>query len=82
MKSFKISLLPLKETFVDALNTVTFTATIKILCLPKRGGSSETEKLILSQKRKSFLLEITAKRDFWYELIVVHISNQVLYKNT
>ena len=70
-----------KETFIDALNTVTFTATIKILCLPKRGGSSETEKLILSRKRKSFLLEITAKRGLWYGLIAVCISNQVLYKN-
>ena len=81
MKSFKISLLPLKETFVDALNTVTFTATIKILCVSKRGGSFKTEKLIFSRKRKSFLLEITAKRGLWYGPIVVCISNQVLYKN-
>ena len=41
---------------------VTFTAPISILWLPEGDGSSETGKLILSKKRRSFLLEITALR--------------------
>ena len=41
---------------------VTFTAPISILWLPEGDGSFETGKLILSKKRRSFLLEITALR--------------------
>ena len=41
---------------------VTFTAPISILWLPEGDGSSETGKLILSKRRRSFLLEITALR--------------------
>ena len=41
-----------------------------ILCLPKGDGSSKTGKLILSRKRRSFSLEITAERGFWYGLIM------------
>ena len=41
---------------------VTFTAPISVLWLPEGDGSSETGKLILSKKRRSFLLEITALR--------------------
>ena len=41
------------------------------MCLPKADGSCETGKLIISQKRRSFPLEITAERGLWYGLIIV-----------
>ena len=62
MKNFKIWLLSLKKHLLMLWTLVTFTAVISILCLPEGDGPSETEKLILSKKRRSFLLEITALR--------------------
>ena len=77
MKNFKIWLLSLKETFVDALNTSDIHWKNLNFVSSKTDGSSETGKLIFSQKRRSFPLEITAERGLWYGLIVYFKSSFV-----
>ena len=62
---------------ISLMLLVTFTAIISILCLLKGDGSSKTEKLILSQKRRSFPLEITAEKGLWYGLTMYFKSNFV-----
>ena len=61
-------LLPLKQTFVDALNTSDIHSNNLNFVFSKilvGDGSSETGKFILSQKRRSFRLEATAEMSLW-----------------
>ena len=75
MKNFKIWLLPLKETFVDALNTSDIHSNNFVF--PKGDGSSEAGKLILSRKIRSFPSEITAEKGLRYGLIMYFKSSFV-----
>ena len=76
MKNFEIWLLPLKETFVNALKISDIHSNTFNYMSSKRGGSSETGKLILSRKR-SFSLEIIAERGLWYGQIMYFKSSFV-----
>ena len=76
MKNFEIWLLPLKETFVNALKISDIHSNNFNYMSSKRGGSSETGKLILSRKR-SFPLEIIAERGLWYGQIMYFKSSFV-----
>ena len=59
IKTFEIWLLSLKKHLLMLWTLVTLTVTISILCLAEGDSSSKSGKLILSQKRRSFPLEIT-----------------------
>ena len=69
MKNFKIWLLPLKETFADALNTSDIHSNNLNFVFQKG--------MVLPKKRRSFRLEITAEGGLWYGLIMYFKSSFV-----
>ena len=64
VKNFKIWLLSLEETFPDALNTSDMHSNNLNFVSFKRGSFSETGKLILSQKGRSFLFGSNCRNGF------------------
>ena len=71
MKNFEVWLLPVKETFVDALNTSDIQSNNLNFVSSKRGW------FFWNRKINSFPLEITAERGLWYGLIMYFKSSFV-----